>query len=81
MMIHAARPLIDGADGAVKIRYRDFQAGVLAEKVCGPPSRLDGLCHARISTRYARVGVDIPASTDWKNAIGVELYLEEEGGL
>lgn len=81
MMVHAVRPLVDGTEARAAVLYRDRQAGDLKEKNCGGPSRIDGLCHTHISTRYARVSVVIPAGGRWKNALGVELYVEEEGGL
>jgi hypothetical protein len=79
--VQGARPLVDGAQASASILYRDFQAGPYRVKPCGRASRLDGRHPVHLSTRYVRVRVDIPAGADWQNAIGVELFVEEEGGL
>lgn len=80
IFIHGARPLIDGAEASTTILYRDFQKDIAQSKQCSEPSRLDGISYTRISSRYARARVAIPA-TDWSHATGVELFYSQEGGL
>lgn len=79
IFVHGARPLVDGAEATTTILYRDFQKDIAQTRQCSEPSRLDGISHTRISTRYARARVAIPA-TDWAHAIGVEIYYSQEGG-
>jgi hypothetical protein len=81
VFIHGVRPLVDGAEAEVSILYRDFQRGPCKAKPCGRASRLDGRHPVHLSTRYARVRVDIPAGAEWSTAIGAELFVDQEGGL
>jgi hypothetical protein len=81
MFVSGVRPLVDGAEAESRILYRDFQAGPYRAKPCGRASRLDGRHPIHLSTRYARVCVEIPAGADWSNAVGVEIFAKEEGGL
>lgn len=78
-LIHGVRALVDGSPAAASIKYRSFLKDPLKEAACAPASRLDGICRARVATRYARALVNIPAGTEWAHVTGVEVYLEQGG--
>lgn len=84
MMIHGVRPLVDGelnnnALPKVEILHRDHQHAAAATRPCSGVSPYDGLAYARVSARYARARVRIPAGGTWRRALGCDFLIEQEG--
>jgi hypothetical protein len=76
--ILSARPLVDGGSPSVAIATRDrlidsvtYQAAV--------PVNVIGECPQRMTGRYVRARVTIPAASTWNHLQGVELDLRAEG--
>jgi hypothetical protein len=77
-LIRNARPLIDGATPSVAIGYRDRQQDTVSYSAAAALNRL-GTCPGRVSGRYIRAKLTIPATTGWTNISGVELDIANQG--
>lgn len=80
MMIHGLRPLVDRGDAQVMPVWRVRQQDVPRYGQYVRQSR-DGVCYQHLSASYAGARVMIPAGEKWRDAVGVELLTEIEGGL
>lgn len=81
MLIHGARPLVDGAQARASILCRDFLSQPPTAHDCAPVSPRDGIAYTHISTRYARARIHIPQGQNWLFALGCELAAEPEGDV
>jgi hypothetical protein len=78
IFVRNARPVTDAADVFVSISGREeIETGV----AFGSESEINaqGLCPQRISTRYARGKMRIPAAQSWTFASGIEPEFSVEG--
>ncbi len=79
LMVHGARPMVDGAPSTVSIFHRASLMGIPREKACSTPWSQDGICRLHLATRYARARITIPGGVNWTHATGVDVYVEQEG--
>ena len=80
MMIHGLRPLVDRGDAQAMPVWRVRQQDAPRYGQYVRQSR-DGVCYQHLSASYAGTRVMIPAGEEWRDAVGVELLTEIEGGL
>ena len=80
MMIHGLRPLVDRGDAQALPIWRVRQQDAPRYGTYTKQSR-DGVCYQHISASYAAGRVLVPAGATWRDAVGVELLTEIEGGL
>ena len=80
IMVHGLRPLVDCGSAEALPVYRTRQMDHQDFGEYAPQSR-DGICYQHISTVYLTSQVRIPAGEAWRHAVGVEMYIEPEGGM
>ena len=80
MMIHGLRPLVDRGDAQALPIWRVRQQDAPRYGTYTQQSR-DGVCYQHLSASYAAGRVLVPAGATWRDAVGVELLTELEGGL
>lgn len=80
MMIHGLRPLVDRGDAQALPIWRVRQQDAPRYGTYTKQSR-DGVCYQHLSASYAAGRVLVPAGATWRDAVGVELLTELEGGL
>lgn len=82
LMIHGIRPLVDSGEAKALPMVRDREAQQRRDGISEyrEQSR-DGVCYSHVSTSYGSARVNIPSGETWRDAFGVELLYEEEGGL
>ena len=81
MMVHGLRPLVDRGDARSQPIYRDRQQDIPKYGPLRSQSR-DGVCYQHLSTVYLSARVVIPGGgTAWRDASGVEVLVEPEGGM
>jgi hypothetical protein len=78
VFVSGARPLTDAADVTVSIGARDSFS---TQPVYTTPTNMQvtGICPQRISTRYARARMAIPAGAEWTYVQGADVMLRPEG--
>jgi hypothetical protein len=76
--VSGVRPMVDGGTPTVSIGYRSSPQGSVSYTTATSPGD-DGICLQRISTRYGRAKVVIPAGSTWTHAVGVQPYMKTEG--
>lgn len=78
LFVEGIRPVVDGGTPTVSIGYRSTPSGTLtygSDIAAGA----DGVSPQRISARYARARVKVPAGSTWTHAIGVEPKMKPDG--
>jgi hypothetical protein len=79
LYVQGVRPIVDGGTPTVSIGTRNTPQGSVSYTTATTPGD-DGICPQHISARYARAKVIIPAGSSWSNAVGVQPYVQSEGG-
>lgn len=78
IFISGIRPIVDGGTPTVAIGSRETPSATVtfgSEVAAGA----DGVSPQRVSTRYARARVTIPAGSLWNHAIGIEPRMKSDG--
>lgn len=76
--ISGIRPIVDGGAPTVSIGSR-AQLGATINYSTATAVGVDGICPQRVSARYNRARVSIPATTAWTHAQGVEPIVQPDG--
>src|SRR5262249_51444390 len=79
IFIVGMRPDTDAANVLGSIGARENLQGLPVFSV-EEPVNAQGICPARVSTRYGRGRIRIPAGTSWTFASGIEPIIGEEDG-
>lgn len=78
VFVSGVRPVVDGGTPTVAIGYRSTPSGTVtygSDVAAGA----DGVSPQRISARYVRAKVKIPAASTWSHAIGIEPRMKSDG--
>jgi hypothetical protein len=76
--VSGIRPVADATSLSASVGYREIQAAMPAYSAATTPSA-DGFCAQRVSTRYPRARIHIPAGTSWSHLSAYEPRLRPAG--
>lgn len=76
--VSGIRPVADSGTILSSVGYRDSQAAAVAYTPASVPAA-DGFCPQRVSTRYPRARIEIPAGTSWSHLSAFEARIKPEG--
>ncbi len=65
------RPVVDGGAPLVSVGYRETPGGSVTYSTPAAVGR-NGIAPSRVSSRYVRYRVTVPAGSSWQHAIGIE---------
>lgn len=78
VFVSGIRPVVDGGSPTVAIGYRSSPSAALTYG-SDVATGADGISPQRISARYVRARVKIPAGATWDHAIGIEPKMTSDG--
>lgn len=78
VFVQGVRPVIDGGTPTISIGARETPGGTVTYSTA-TSAGADGIAPQRVSTRYARARVVVPAASSWDHAIGIEPYFVPDG--
>lgn len=76
--VSGVRPVSDCDNAEVSLGYRD-RLGSAINYTLPSSMGVDGICPQRLSTRYVRASVVIPAAESWTHAQGIEPVVQPDG--
>lgn len=78
-MVTNVKPVADTTSAVIKVGYKERAGDTLAYG-SEASQRANGDCPVRVSGRYLRARMRIPASTTWTSAQGIEVEAHDDGG-
>lgn len=78
VFVSGVRTIVDGGTPTVSVGSRETPSATVTYSTA-TSAGADGISPQRVSTRYARAKVIIPAASTWDHAIGIEPYFTPDG--
>jgi hypothetical protein len=76
--VNGARPHVDGGAPTVAVGSRETPGGTVSWSTATTVGR-NGIAPTRVSARYVRYRVTVPAGSSWQHAIGIEPVSRDAG--
>lgn len=78
VLVQGIRPITDAVSPTASVGYRDLLESAVSYTTATTPGA-DDVCPQRISTRYGRARINVPAADTWTYLAGADITFRAEG--